>query len=108
MASLRGFVLLMVVLLVSFTFNSDARYLGETNPSLFESSVSDYEPLQATKDSQGNTHSSLEDPSHIGEEKPLSNGALCSLLGGCLDDLSHVGEEKPLSNGALCSLLGGC
>ncbi|KAL3620705.1 hypothetical protein CASFOL_035617 [Castilleja foliolosa] len=74
MASLRGFVLIMMVLLVSFTFKgkSDACSFGETNPSLFESSVFNYEPLQDTNDI---------DPSHVGEEKSFIRNTLCSLLG---------------------------
>ncbi|KAI3473481.1 hypothetical protein Pfo_031446 [Paulownia fortunei] len=106
MASLRGFFLVMALLVINFTFNSEARHLGEIRTNSLDSS-------------------------HLGEEK-LPYNVICSLLGGCersadtsnivihpsneelqgktylsMDDSSHLGEEK-LPYNVICSLLGGC
>ncbi|KAI3465907.1 hypothetical protein Pfo_022570, partial [Paulownia fortunei] len=103
MASLRGFILVMVLLVISFTFNGDARHLGEI-------------------------HTNSLDSSHLGEEK-IPYDLICSLLGGCeqsvdasnfvihpsnehlqgktyssVDDSSHLGEKK--FGVPICALIG--
>ncbi|KAL6580960.1 hypothetical protein OROMI_006883 [Orobanche minor] len=82
MVSLRGFVPVIVLLVVSFTINVKARDLGEIDSTLSEADVSNFPSLQDTM--QETPETILDEASHdIGEEK-LKRNTLCSLIGGCL------------------------
>ncbi|KAL3643737.1 hypothetical protein CASFOL_014552 [Castilleja foliolosa] len=70
MSSVRGFVLVMMVLLVSLTFNGgDAHYSGETNPG----TITDVVPIQ---DIEARTYSNLDNPSRVEEDKAIG-GLVC-------------------------------
>ncbi|KAL6526828.1 hypothetical protein OROGR_015918 [Orobanche gracilis] len=81
MASLRGFSLVMVLLVVSLTINVKARDFGEIDSTLSKVDVSNFPPLQDTM--QGTPETILDEASHgVGEEK-LKKETLCSLVGRC-------------------------
>ncbi|KAL6526819.1 hypothetical protein OROGR_015909 [Orobanche gracilis] len=81
MTSLREFVLVMVLLVVSFTINVKARDLGEIDSTLSKVDVSNFPPLEDSM--QGTPETILDETSYdIGEEK-LKRQTICSLVGGC-------------------------
>ncbi|KAL6526829.1 hypothetical protein OROGR_015919 [Orobanche gracilis] len=81
MASLRGFSVVMILLVVSFTINVNARDLGEIDSILSKVDVPNFPPLQDTM--QGTTETILDESIHdFGEEK-LKKETLCSLVGRC-------------------------
>ncbi|KAI3470781.1 hypothetical protein Pfo_027444 [Paulownia fortunei] len=104
MASLRGLILVMVLLVIGFTFNGEARHLEEIHTNSLDSShvgeekipyevilsllggserstnASNFMIHPSNEDLQGKSYSSRDDPSHLGEQK-IGAGTICSLLG---------------------------
>ncbi|KAI3465906.1 hypothetical protein Pfo_022569 [Paulownia fortunei] len=103
MASLRGFLLVMVLFVIGFTFNGEARHLEEIHTNSLDSShigedklpyevilsllggserfadASNFVIHPNNEDLQGKSYSSWDDPSHLGEQK-IGVGTACALL----------------------------
>ncbi|KAI3452920.1 hypothetical protein Pfo_009583 [Paulownia fortunei] len=105
MASLRGFVMLMMLLVINLTNNGEARQFGETDLSLAEKKML---AQHLSGCSFGGGCLPGDTLSHVGEGK-VNPAFKCSLGGGCLpgNSLSHLGQEK-ITPGFKCSLAGGC
>ncbi|KAL3636539.1 hypothetical protein CASFOL_018838 [Castilleja foliolosa] len=78
MASLKGCTIVIMLLVVSFAFNCDARSLGETDTNLVLSNLIEQNvPFQA---SEGNIYSKSNDLSHVVEDNKVHIGIICVIL----------------------------